>query len=298
MNSLSSAFVVGENLLLARLDGAKWIVDAPPAGIPTTRPLRGVWSDGPKNAWAVGPGQGGSVFRFDGSGWSTVPTGVSENWQAVWGTGSEVWITGNTTIVHCKAPTACATESSGGSNTLFSIWGTSNTNIFAVGGSGRIVRFNGATWSSMTSPTSRTLLRVAGSGPSDVWAVGDSVVLHFDGAQWTTVVDSLGDLRNHIGRGGLLQNGGPNNVGILARGPKEMYFTSNDGNVDRWNGSRWSNMNLSGFRHAMMGISGIKPDCALGVTETLSDAASPSLYRGVGPSGCLLSPMTPPSSWP
>ena len=43
---------------------------------------------------------------------------------------------------------------SGTTDNLFAVWGTSATNVFAVGANGTILRYNGAVWSRMMSGTS------------------------------------------------------------------------------------------------------------------------------------------------
>ena len=56
-------------------------------------------------------------------------------------------------------------------NTLNGVWGTSASNVFAVGNAGAIIRYNGTAWSAMTSGVpSKTLTAVYGS---------DSEVLDF-----------------------------------------------------------------------------------------------------------------------
>jgi hypothetical protein len=71
---------------------------------------------------------------------------------------------------------------------LRGVWGTSPTDIFAVGEAGVILRFDGIRWYAMESPTQKALRGVIGTGPTDVFAVGeDGLLLHFDGAQWTEV---------------------------------------------------------------------------------------------------------------
>jgi hypothetical protein len=295
MTSLSSAFVVGNQSFLARWNGSKWTVDAPPPGVTTNRNLRGVWSDGPNNAWAVG--NLSTIFRYDGVGWSTVSGGAGDNYEAVWGVGSDVWVVGDASIVHCKAPSACLNEASGGSGSLYSVWGTSTTNVFAVGAGGRIARYNGTSWSAMSSPTSRTLYHVAGSGPSDAWAVGDSVILHFDGAQWTAIADPRNDVLGNLSRGQFNgQPGAPDNMGLWVRAANEVYVSG--GNVTRFDGAHWDGMGFEGFRHMIQGLSGLSTGCALGVTETWTDSPAQTLWRGIGPSGCFLSPMAGPTSWP
>jgi hypothetical protein len=71
------------------------------------------------------------------------------------------------------------------------------TDVFAVGSAGVILHYDGSTWSSMASPTTDTLAAVWGSSGSDVFAVGgsadfpsgtsDAVVVHYDGSSWTAM---------------------------------------------------------------------------------------------------------------
>jgi hypothetical protein len=61
----------------------------------------------------------------------------------------------------------------------------SATEAYAVGDGGRILAWDGTGWTSMPSPTTRTLRAVWAVGPMDVYAVGDgSTVMHFDGLEW------------------------------------------------------------------------------------------------------------------
>ena len=77
--------------------------------------------------------------------------------------------------------------SSGTSVTLFSVWGSSDTDVFAVGEGGCILHYDGSQWSLMNSGSTEVLRGVWGTGPSDVFAVGEhGTVLHFDGSSWST----------------------------------------------------------------------------------------------------------------
>src|SRR5207245_1522937 len=128
-----------------------------------------------------------------------------DSYNAVWGSGSTVFAVGSASILRCTGISTCANENvplnctvasnpgAQGPCALYGIWGTSLTSVTVVGASGRILQYDGSTWKTMVSPTQRTLSRVWGSSPSDVWAVGDSVLLHFDGGSWKNV-PMTGDL--------------------------------------------------------------------------------------------------------
>ena len=70
-------------------------------------------------------------------------------------------------------------------NTLYSVWGSSATDVFAVGGHGTIVHFDGSAWVTTAPITSAALAGVWGSAADDVYAVGgNGVIVHCDGAGW------------------------------------------------------------------------------------------------------------------
>ncbi len=71
---------------------------------------------------------------------------------------------------------------SGTSKFLYSVWGSSGSDVFAVGDYGTILHYDGSTWSSIPSGTTNYLLGIWGSSGSDVFVVGDhGTILHYDG---------------------------------------------------------------------------------------------------------------------
>src|ERR1019366_4534722 len=55
-------------------------------------------------------------------------------------------------------------------NGLQSIWGSSNSDVWAVGDMGTIVHFDGHTWALVPSGVTENLTCLTGTGPKDVWA--------------------------------------------------------------------------------------------------------------------------------
>jgi hypothetical protein len=67
-------------------------------------------------------------------------------------------------------------------NLLTSVWGSSASDVFAVGELGTILHYNGSAWSTMTSSTTNYLYDVWGNSTSDVFAVGwYGAILHYSG---------------------------------------------------------------------------------------------------------------------
>lgn len=72
---------------------------------------------------------------------------------------------------------------------LSSVWGSSPTDVFVVGGTfdqAEIYHFDGATWRTMMAPDVPLLVWVFGFGPNDVYAVGvGGGFAHYDGQAWS-----------------------------------------------------------------------------------------------------------------
>ena len=70
---------------------------------------------------------------------------------------------------------------------LFGIWGSSSEDIFAVGGRGHILHFNGTDWSEMETPDGTDYLStVWGASATQVYAGGGSR-LYYDGIRWIDI---------------------------------------------------------------------------------------------------------------
>jgi len=79
---------------------------------------------------------------------------------------------------------------------LTDIWGSSPTNIFAVGYNGTILKYNGNQWLKMDSQTDLSLFKIWGTNSNNIYATGyDSrsgkgVLLHFNGQSWLKIFDN------------------------------------------------------------------------------------------------------------
>ncbi|AKV00196.1 Type IV fimbrial biogenesis protein PilY1 [Labilithrix luteola] len=103
--------------------------------------------------------------------------------------------------------------------TLLSIWGSSASDVWAVGGLGTIRHITPADerWQQVESKTIQPLRSVWGSGPNDIWVVGDGgTILHYDGTAFAPATVQL-----PLGRKPNLRavwGSGPNDVWVVGDG--------------------------------------------------------------------------------
>jgi hypothetical protein len=156
---------------ILHLGGASWTVQTETGG-------RDVWAAPGGEAFAItGVLEAAPVLRYDGTTWTPL--------------------------------TAPGIEFDKGNGHLGAIWGTSQSDVFAVGlivdasdsKQPYIVHFDGTRWTRMATPPyeALNLTDVWGTSPTDVYAVGtarghddpttNGVVYHYDGTGWSIVVN-------------------------------------------------------------------------------------------------------------
>lgn len=154
--------------------------------------------------WVVGAngGAGPEVHRWDGAAWTAPDPGVSANLWWVFAQGdASVWLSGDagTLVRYDRAADAFQTVATPTTATLFGVWGPSDDVQYTVGGfvgggegaAGVILRIDAGVASAVTGLPAEVdpdeiYFKVWGSGPSDVWVVGDhGGMLHWDGHAWT-----------------------------------------------------------------------------------------------------------------
>jgi hypothetical protein len=125
-------------------------------------------------------------------------------------------------------------------NALVGVWASGPSDVWAVGGMGTILHWDGSHWSVSDSGSIANLWSVWGSGPNDIWATGDGPGLHWDGNAWSpvsaiagsTVADFTGTAAN------VVWGSGPDDVWNV------QSWTSNgpvpSPTFKHWDGHSWS----------------------------------------------------------
>ena len=116
--------------------------------------------------------------------WSPMSSNITEDLRDVWGSSpSNVFAVGGTTLHYDDSTWR---EMSGGGG--YGVWGSSASNVFAVGFYGTILHYDGSTWGEMSSGTTEHLRGVWGISSSDVFVVGSKgTILHYLEAALATV---------------------------------------------------------------------------------------------------------------
>jgi photosystem II stability/assembly factor-like uncharacterized protein len=183
--------------------------------------MNGVWGDsssdtvqGPAlDVFVFGSTPNGMILHYDGRAWSSMPSSTYH------------W--------------------------LCSGWGSSGSDVFAVGEGGTILHYDGSVWAPMKSGTSRTLINVRGTSGtpsgavsrSDIFIAGENAtILHYDGEAWSVMNDKwpVQPAPTHAYRDGMGTN--PYLEGVWAASPTDAFAVGDFGMIMHYDGKAWSTM--------------------------------------------------------
>ena len=192
----------------------------------TTASLWGIWSSGATNnlydiwgssasdVFAVGPWD--TILHYDGSSWSPMSIGTTNRLLGIW--------------------------SSRATNNIFDIWGSSSSDVFAVGNG--ILHYDGSSWNTMSGNLGwYPLYGVWGSSASDVFAVGFGIV-QYDGSTWS--------LMRIVKNSGVIPSGFRDIWGTSA---SDVFVVGNWGTILHYDGTTWSEMS-SGTKTVLQSVWG------------------------------------------
>lgn len=128
-------------------------------------------------------------------------------------------------------------------NELMGVWGSSPSDVFAVG-NGVIRHYDGNDWSEMAVPPFE-LNDVWGTSSSDVFAVGSRVILHYDGTAWNEMsIDPKAQSMTLRA--------------IWGSSPTDVFAVGIFGTILHYDGTAWSHM-TSGTLVSLTSIWGSSP---------------------------------------
>ncbi len=152
-----------------------------PMSINSTAPIHDLWGTSVDNVLAAGGG--GMIQRYDGSSWTPIESGTTEDIYAISGlpTG-ELFAALQHSVLYYDGTSW--TEILTTSESLNDIWASSRDDVYAVGPNGTVLHYDGRTWTLTRMPYGPIFNTVMGSTSNDVYVAGGNVIYHYDGQGW------------------------------------------------------------------------------------------------------------------
>ncbi len=204
--------------------------------------LLSIWGPSPNDVYAVGGPRGNTpykalVMHFDGTQWKRLDANNTDTYWWVHGSSAtDIWLTGeNGRITHWDGA-SFKDYTSGTTATIFGAWAASATDAWAVGGTPEggtgaandvLLHWDGTIWSNSPLPRAlgRTYFKVWGTGPDNVYAVGEAgTIWHRTQGVWKLESDPP------VAHGTLLT--------VHGCGPNDVYAVGSR-DVLRWDGATW-----------------------------------------------------------
>jgi hypothetical protein len=217
--------------------------------LPQGNTLRAILERSANDVWAAG--DYGTVIHWDGTAWTHFRFGTGMVMALAAEPSGAVWAVGENGLAARFDGTAFTVTDTGTTTTvLYGVATGSSGEVYAAGSGGTLLSWDGAHWgavtglrlpipdSSQTRPETRDLLSVWVSGAGDVWVGGAGVLWLGQSGTWSTIA-SASTKKSYVAI-----NGAP---------PGEVWFTTSDGIVLRWNGTGLTSM-LTGNGSAAKGL--------------------------------------------
>ncbi len=238
MNSNADGWAVGNanppNFTLLRWTGSSWSA-ATLAYSCASQDLNDVSTVDSNEAWAVGNTyrtngncsnkngpQRYTILKWNGSSWSALTPATSPS-------------------IPADSP---ANEDLNAVHVIDTTQSGAGTLGFAVGVGGVILRYNGTSWTAMTSPTTNTLTSVYIVSANEAWAVGASgTIIKYNGTSWSTVSSPTATQLNDIHMVDA----------TLSGSATAGWAVGNSGVAITYNGTSWSSQN-TGSAQNMFGV--------------------------------------------
>ncbi len=257
LSSLTNGWAVGDvnrsNFIFNYWNGASWTA-MPVSGACSGQNLYSVFTVSDSEAWAVGaryrPSCGGggkegrnssyryTIFEWDGKSWNQLDPSTSPS-----------------------IPSDSSSNRNLNDISMIDSNRNGHANLgFAVGASGKILLYNGTSWSDYSSPTSSTLNGVSVVSTSEAWIVGASGHIYkWNGSSWSSFSSPTSTTLHNI------QMVDSNGDGKAEYG----WAVGNSGVIIYYNGSSWSTQHSSGNDLFDIGISSDSQAWAVGASGAI-----------------------------
>ena len=187
--------------------------------------VNAIWGASASDIWIGGTNGSTSLHHWNGSSWSPYPGAfTTEDVLALWGSSStDVYAVGGTKIQRWDG-LSWTDVTSGSTNSLLSVWGSSSTDVYAGGFAGTLVHSTGGAFSAVSGTG------IGNEYVTAIWGtgpgniyVGANSVYHYNGTSWTTVSTGISDV-----------------YAIWGSSATDIWMGSATGEMVHYNGTSWS----------------------------------------------------------
>jgi hypothetical protein len=198
VGSKTSAWLLGDSGDVRHWNGTEWSA-LPSLSLLGSFGETSIWASAENDVWVSTEG---SLHHWNGTDWAntySLPTPCGSVGGAMWGRdANDVWLASPYAIQHVVggfAHPSCSIDTT--VKGVTNVRGRAADDIWAVGKGGVIYHYDGHAWTATPSGTTVDLTSVWASGPNDAWAAGAgpsfvpgeyaTVLVHWNGAQWSEV---------------------------------------------------------------------------------------------------------------
>jgi hypothetical protein len=188
---------------------------------------RALFASSSSDIWVIDE-TGGGFLHWDGASWTEVASPAG-GLNEIWGSSSSnVFAVGDQgAVVHFDGARWQTQRTPASGRALHAIVGLGENEVYAVGDAGTLLRHDGKTWSALDSGTTDALQGVWAHSSGEIWTVSDTDVRRFDGEEWAPMFT----FERPSQQGSWIGGNGPSDVWVSGGG---------DGAVRRYDGTRWS----------------------------------------------------------
>ena len=242
--------------------------------------VRALWGHSANDIWAVVEKQYSSlIYRYDGTSWTLVDPGTTlPSMYDVWGASAQdVFIVGDSSAVLHYDGTKFSWISvyANTQPILRRVWGTGPSDVWAAaeyGNFGQVYRYKGGLeFAEVQTNLLTNIWDISGSGPNDIWLVGNDVIAHYDGTTFNekqkgvilTSVTAEGNDFVAVGKQGtIVKSKGAGTwlredlqtfaletydwfVSLWASGPSDLFASTRFGRLLHFDGNAWTEQTLN-----------------------------------------------------
>ena len=216
--SMTDLFTAGDRGVIMHFDGENWSRMQPL----TAKTIFDISGNGSGDVFLAGDDQ--KVLHFDGNEWTSVWMDQPDDCYQIWAESPLcIAVSNERSSVYLLEDGRWRETVIEQLSYIWDLWGTGIDNMLA-GSWGGIYRFDGDRWTLETDSLDvGRVLSIHGSGETDIHAVGENLILHYDGTGWVDMTMP----------GGFILNA------VWAIDDRNAFAVGNDGVVMHYDGSGW-----------------------------------------------------------